>query len=103
MNSPNRRTARQAEQALHWHGLAVIGGLLLMLCSHWWWYSAYWFYWLGLAGCMSWVFHYCVVKSVYVDEDWADERARDLRLKSYDLGHIGKIRGHYIKPSKKRE
>lgn len=95
-------TRPTAKYYLRWHAIVLAGGLLLMVLSHWLGFSAGWFFWLGLAWSMLWVAHYCIVKSVYVDEDWVEERARDLRFKSYDLGHINKIRGHYIKRPKKR-
>lgn len=39
--------------------------------------------------------HYLYVRSVYVDEDWVDERAEDLRMKSYDFDHIRDIQRRY--------
>ncbi|NIP25088.1 MAG: hypothetical protein GWN81_11250, partial [Phycisphaerae bacterium] len=56
-----------------------------------------WFFWLALTWVMLIVIHFCIVKSIDVDEDWADERARDLRIKSYDYKHIAAIRNSYIK------
>ena len=61
-----------------------------------------WFFWLALVWVMGLVIHFCIVKSIDVDEDWADERAMDLRTKSYDLKHINAIRGRYIKPRRRQ-
>lgn len=32
--------------------------------------------------------HYFYVRAVNVDDDWVRERTEDLRIRSYDLGHI---------------
>ena len=32
--------------------------------------------------------HYCYVRAASVDDDWVRERTEDLRIRSYDLGHI---------------
>ena len=37
--------------------------------------------------------HYLFVRSIHVEDDWVDERAADLRMKSYDFDHIHTIQG----------
>ena len=34
------------------------------------------------------VVHYCYARAANVDDDWVRERTEDLRVRSYDLGHI---------------
>ena len=36
--------------------------------------------------------HYMLAKASTVDERWAEERARELTIKSYDRSHIESIR-----------
>lgn len=69
-----------------------------------------WFHWPVLAWALLLGGHYLYLKSRSVDQAWADERARELRYKSYDLGHIQDIResqrtGHWAggDPAKRDE
>lgn len=36
--------------------------------------------------------HYLVASTLSVEQDWVDEKAEDLRMRSYDFGHIDEIR-----------
>lgn len=59
--------------------------------------GAPWFHWPVMAwGAVAGV-HVLYCKSVDVDEDWAERRAIDIKLKSYDLGHIAAIEEAYKK------
>lgn len=80
------------------HRNIAIVSLLLLFFADWIVDGSGWFFWLALSWIMALVIHFCIVKSIMVDEDWADERARDLRIKSYDYKHIHAIRDRYIKP-----
>ncbi|MGH8742512.1 MAG: 2TM domain-containing protein, partial [Burkholderiales bacterium] len=40
------------------------------------------------------VLHFLYHRATSVDDAWVDERALDLRSRSYDLGHIDDIRRH---------
>ena len=66
-------------------GLAVLTGANTLTGSPWWsfWPIAAWSVVFGA--------HYLVYKARTTDERWADERAADLRSKSYDAGHIDTI------------
>jgi hypothetical protein len=50
--------------------------------------GALWFHWPVMTWGAIAGAHLLYCKSVNVDEAWAERRALDLRLKSYDLGHI---------------
>ncbi len=41
--------------------------------------------------------HYFIASSLDVREDWVDEKAEDLRMRSYDFGHIDEIRDRAAK------
>ena len=90
-----RRSAWQADRLLRRHMylfLGINGALWLIdrLTP-----GTQWFYWplaiwgVGLAA------HYLFVKSMSIDESWAEERTAQLRQKSYDLGHIEAIEKAY--------
>lgn len=51
----------------------------------------WWSFWPLAAWGVVLAVHYLVRKSRTVDEAWADERAADLRSKSYDASHIDAI------------
>ncbi len=56
-----------------------------------------WFmFWPMFLWSFAFSLHMCVHKSLYVDSEWVRERAFDLRIRSYDLGHIEDI-GQRIK------
>lgn len=48
--------------------------------------------WWSFAPVCGWgillAVHYFYVRSANVDDDWVQERTEDLRIRSYDLGHI---------------
>jgi hypothetical protein len=53
---------------------------------------ALWSFWPLIAWGGVLAVHFFAVKSLFVDEDWVEERARELHDKSYDFGHIDDIR-----------
>lgn len=57
--------------------------------------DGWWFHWPVLVWGVALLGHYPYAKIVRVDDEWARRRARELRLKSYDLGHIGEIERSY--------
>ena len=57
--------------------------------------EGWWAFWPLLLWSVVYFFHLCLVRATHVDEDWVDERTDDLRLKSYDLGHIDDIDRRY--------
>jgi len=52
-----------------------------------------WFHWpvMVWGAVMGVHFLYCRSLQVAQNEQWADKRATDIRMKSYDLGHIRAI------------
>ena len=67
-------------------GALALTAVNLATGSGWWtfWPLAAWGVLLGV--------HYLVHKARTVDDAWVDERAADLRSKSYDAGHIDAIK-----------
>jgi hypothetical protein len=52
----------------------------------------WWAFWPLVATGLALGVHFMLAKALTVDERWAEERARDLTVKSYDRGHIESIR-----------
>lgn len=52
-----------------------------------WWIIAVWG---AVLGC-----HYVIARTIRIDKDWVDRRTDDLRMNSYDLGHIREIQAGY--------
>ena len=72
--------------------LAGAGSLIVanfILGGYWWalWVAAAW----GAALAV----HYLIYRSNVANEGWAEERAADLRSKSYDASHIDSIAERY--------
>ena len=61
------------------------------------WLSAgsWWSFWPIVAWSAAFCVHYLVFKARTTDERWAEERAADLRSKSYDASHIDSIAERY--------
>ena len=54
--------------------------------------GGWWSFWPMFAWGVPLSIHFFYFKSVTVEDDWVQERADDLKLRSYDLGHIEDIR-----------
>jgi 2TM domain len=67
---------------------ALLTGVNVYMGAPWWafWPLVVW----GLALMVHFFFH----RAATADEAWVEERALDLRSKSYDLSHIDDIRAH---------
>ena len=78
---------------------AVNGALLLidLLAPGQWWFLWPMFGW-GVALAAHWLY----VKSVHIDEVWAQLRTEDIRLAAHDLGHIEDIVGRHEKAEARR-
>ncbi len=81
----------RAFRRLHRHILvyaAVNGALFLidMLTP-----SPLWFLWPMFGWGFALAAHWLYVKSVNIDDDWAQRRTEDIRLQAHDLGHIEDI------------
>ncbi len=53
--------------------------------------APWWAFWPLVAWGVVFLVHFLYVRTISVDEAWVDERAEELRYKSYDLGHIRDI------------
>jgi 2TM domain len=57
----------------------------------------WWAFWPLLATGFLLALHFFAYKSFSVDDVWADERAQELNLKSYDRSHIEDLKSRYDK------
>lgn len=92
-----------------WHAAAygiVIGGLTVVNIYVG---GGWWSFWPMCGWGMILALHFFYYKSVTVDEQWARLRTDDLKLRSYDLGHIQDIaervheRDASVRPSDERD
>ena len=51
----------------------------------------WWFLWPMLGWGVALAAHWLYVKSVNIDDDWAQRRTEDIRLQAHDLGHMEDI------------
>ena len=51
----------------------------------------WWFFWPMFGWGVAVAAHWLYVKSVHIDEIWAQQRTEDIRLQAHDLGHIEDI------------
>ncbi len=82
-----------------WAYAAVSGALVLinLLTPGLWWFLWPIFGW-GVAVAT----HGLYVKSVHIDDVWAQRRTEDIRLQAHDLGHIEDIQMRYEKAEARR-
>lgn len=64
--------------------------------------GSWWFLWPMLAWGAAVAAHWLYVKSVNIDDDWAQQRTEDIRLQAYDLGHIEDIDKRHEKAEARR-
>ena len=53
--------------------------------------GSWWFLWPMFGWGVALAAHWLYVKSVTIDDDWAQRRTEDIRLQASDLGHIEDI------------
>ncbi len=84
---------RRRMRFMHLHLVAYVTGVIGFFISDYLTPGPLWFHWPVMAwGVVMGVhFLYCKTLQLAGDEAWADERAADIRGKSYDLGHIRAI------------
>lgn len=56
--------------------------------------TGWWAFWPLAGWGVLFMIHYLRYKALTVDERWVDMRAAELRIKSYDRGHIDNIAAH---------
>ncbi len=71
--------------------------LIVLLTPGPWWFLWPMFVW-GVALAAYWLY----LKSVHIDEIWAQQRTEDIRLQAHDLGHIEDIQMRYEKAEARR-
>ena len=83
------------KRAYRWHVLAFLALNASLSLINAFTRGSWWAFWpLIVTGFMLAV-HYFLYKSIDVDESWAEERAQELNLKSYDRGHIEDLKARY--------
>ncbi len=87
--------AAEARPALRRHGLAyaAVNGVLVVIDALT--PGSWWFFWPLFGWGAALGFHYLYVRSLAVDQDWAEQRADDIRYRAYDLQHIKDIEERY--------
>lgn len=82
-----------AKRALRMHARAfAVGGAALLGTAAL--AAALWPLWAALAWGLALAGHYLLYRSQRATERWAQERAAELRARSYDAAHIEAIRGN---------
>jgi hypothetical protein len=64
--------------------------------------GSWWFLWPMSGWGVAVAAHWLYVKSVNIDEHWAQQRTEDIRLQAYDLGHIEDIAKRHEKAEARR-
>jgi hypothetical protein len=62
----------------------------------------WWFLWPTFGWGVAVAAHWLYVKSVHIDEVWAQQRTEDIRLQAHDLGHIEDIVTRHEKAEARR-
>ncbi len=63
----------------------------------------WWFLWPMFSWGVALAAHWLYVKSVHIDEVWAQQRTEDIRLQAHDLGHIEDIQMRHEKAEARRQ
>ena len=82
-------------RAFRIHAWACCTGVAALACANWLSGGPWWSFWPIAAWSAAFAVHYLVYKARTTDERWAEERAADLRSKSYDASHIDSIAERY--------
>ncbi len=65
--------------------------------------GSWWFFWPMFGWGIGVAMHWLYVRSVNIDDEWAERRTEDIRQKAYDAGHIEDIEKRYERtPSRGR-
>ena len=82
-------------RAFRIHAGAFCAGAAALAGANWLSAGSWWSFWPIAAWSAAFTVHYLVYKARSTDERWAEERAADLRSKSYDASHIDSIAKRY--------
>ena len=83
-------------RSFRWHGAAFIAVNLVLTAANAAAGPPWWALWPLIATTLLLALHYFLRKAFTVDERWAEERATELNLKSYDRSHIEDIKSRRI-------
>ena len=59
--------------------------------------GGWWVFWPIFGWGMALAAHWFYVKSIYIEDEWVEERTLDIRHGAYDLSHIHDIEKRHIK------
>ena len=82
-------------RAFRTHAWAFWAGVASLAGANWLSGSPWWSFWPTAAWSIVFGVHFLVHKARTTDERWADERAADLRSKSYDAYHMDTVAKRY--------
>jgi hypothetical protein len=85
----------KTKDAFRTHGWAFLCATIALFVINMVSGGGWWFHFVPLIWGVVLMVHFMVVKTLSVDDGWADERANKLRSSSYDLGHILQIADTY--------
>ena len=85
----------KTKDAFRTHGWAFLCATIVLFAINFFSGGDWWFHFVPLVWGVVLMAHFMVVKTLNVDDGWADERAHKLRSSSYDLGHIIQIADTY--------
>lgn len=92
-----------------WNAIAYAGVGVVLLTANILAGGGAWSFWPLFVWGVLLSLHFFLLRSVGVDEKWVEERADELRYRSYDQGHIHDIedrvdkRDHSVRPADERE
>ena len=84
----------RARRAFRRHLALFIGVNAALQLANFFVGTGWWAFWPLAAWGLVFMVHYLRYKALTVDERWVDARAAELRIKSYDRGHIDNIAAH---------
>ncbi len=71
--------------------------MILIVVSQFIWPTEWWFFWPLLIWTLILFLHFIVIRTIFVDEKWVDERTDQLADNAFDFGHIETIREQIAK------
>jgi len=87
------RLAR-ARRVFRWHVALFSGVNVALNIVNYFIGTGWWAFWPLAAWSVVFVMHFMRYKALTADERWVDQRAAELRIKSYDRDHIENIAAH---------
>jgi hypothetical protein len=82
-------------RGFRWHALGFAGVNLILTAANVVAGPPWWALWPLVATAFLLAVHYFLCQALAADERWAEERALELNLKSYDRSHIEDIKSRH--------